>query len=451
LNRSIVDAPGTLRPMLRLALPVLVEQLLGLAVIYSDLALTGHFLGQADMAAMTMLSYIMWLVPSLFSLVGIGATALVARFCGAREFGLARRATHQALLLGALLMLGVMLVVYFAGETLMARLNLSPTALPLAVRYLRLVGLALPAIMLVTVGPACLRGAGDTVSGMLAMGLVNLVNIATAWTLVRGLFGAPELGWDGLAWGVLAGYWAGGMVILVLLLCGRAGLRLVWRELTFDRELSARLLRVGVPGGSDILSVILCQIWFVSIIFRLGNDAGAAHGVAVRIEALAYLPGYAFQIAATTLTGQYLGAKDPKRAARSVGMALLVGGGLMIAAGFVMFFGAEMLVHLFVRSDKVEVIALAAPLLRIVSLSMPALAPLSVLSGALRGAGDTRWPFLITLVGLAGVRIPLAYLFTGHYELGVQGAWYAMVIDLVVRATLITARFQSGVWKRISV
>ncbi|MBI1901268.1 MAG: MATE family efflux transporter [Planctomycetia bacterium] len=451
MNRSLVDTPGTLRPMLRLALPVLVEQLLSLAVIFSDLALTGHFLGQTDMAAMTMLSYIMWLIPSLFALVGIGATALVARFCGAKEFDLARRATHQALLLGAGLMLCVMLVVYFAAEPLLGRLNLSTSALPLAVRYMRLVGLALPAIMLVTVGPACLRGAGDTVSGMLAMGLVNLINIATAWTLVRGSLGAPELGWDGLAFGVLAGYWAGAIVILVLLLRGRAGLRLSWQELTLDRELSGRLLRVGVPGGSDLLSVILCQIWFVSIIFRLGDDAAAAHGVAVRIEALAYLPGYAFQIAAATLTGQYLGAKDPKRAARGVGMALLAGGGLMIAAGLVMLFGAEMLVHLFVKGDKVDVIALAAPLLRIVSFSMPALALLSILSGALRGAGDTRWPFLITLVGLVGVRIPLAYLFTGHYELGVQGAWYAMVIDLVVRATLITARFKSGVWKHIRV
>jgi len=74
-----------------------------------------------------------------------------------------------------------------------------------------------------------------------------------------------------------------------------------------------------------------------------------------------------------------------------------------------------------------------------------------ILTGALRGAGDTRWPLAFTLIGLAGIRLPLAWVLTGWFGLGVAGAWYAMVIDLYLRCMLITARFLHGGWKRVRV
>src|SRR5690606_32260351 len=143
--------------------------------------------------------------------------------------------------------------------------------------------------------------------------------------------------------------------------------------------------RIGIPGGSDMLAIVLCHLWFVSIIFQLGDAAAAAHGVAVRIEALAYLPGTAFQVAATTLTGQFLGARSEARATQSTAVACMLGAAVMSAGGLVLFFGSEMLVRLFVRGDAPDVIAQAVPLLRIVSFAMPVLAVSMVLSGALRG------------------------------------------------------------------
>ncbi len=129
----------------------------------------------------------------------------------------------------------------------------------------------------------------------------------------------------------------------------------------------------------------------------------------------------------------------------------LVATPILITAGACLFFAAEPLVRLFVRADQTEVIGMAAPLLRIVSFSMPALAPMMVLNGALRGAGDTRWPFAITLVGLLGVRIPGAYLLVSGLGWGVNGAWYAMVIDIWVRFLFVGARFLHGGWKLVRV
>jgi len=199
------------------------------------------------------------------------------------------------------------------------------------------------------------------------------------------------------------------------------------------------------------LSITACQLIFISIVNRLSTDEVAAHGVAIRIESLAYLPGYAFQIAAATLAGQYLGARDYPQARRSVLTACATSGLLLTVAGFVLFFGADRLVHLFLSPQQTGVAAIAPALLRIVAFAMPPLALNQVLTGALRGAGDTRWPLAFTFIGFVGVRIPAAYLLSHTFGWGITGAWYAMVADVMVRCALVTFRFNHGGWKRIEV
>ncbi len=437
--------------VLWLAMPVLVEQFLSMLVMLSDTALAGRYLEPAHMASMSLLAYIMWLIPALFSVVSIGATAMTARFTGARDFETARQVTNQAMVLGVGITMLIAAVVGLFGAQLLALMNLSPESAGYALEYLNLLMWVLPGVMLTQIGSACLRGAGDTVTGMRVMALVNVINVAVSWALVQGWWNLPKLGWIGLAWGTAAGYAVGGGLMLAVLIRGRAGLAIRPALLVWNPRVARRILRIGIPGGSDMLAVVLCHMWFVSIIFQLGDVAAAAHGVAVRIEALAYLPGTAFQVAATTLTGQYLGAGDEAKATRSTAAAGLLGALLMSAAGLLLFTAADPLVRVFVRGDEQAVIVQAVPLLRIVSVAMPALAVLLVLSGALRGAGDTRWPFLFTLISMLGVRIPGAYLLTQVWPLGVAGAWYAMIAEIFTRCGLMSLRFWQGGWKRIEV
>lgn len=451
----LVQSPATWRPVLRLALPVLLEQFLGVLVVYSDRALAGHFLGKTHQAAMGTLSYLMWFIPTLFSVAAIAATAMTARFTGAGQLDEARRAANQALLLGALLTLVVAaLLVVLAGPLLHVLHADTPQVAALVQRYLVYVVPVLPGLMLIQVGAACLRGAGDTVSGMLCMAVVNVVNVAASWSLVAGWFGLPRLGWDGVALGTALGYLCGGTLLGWLLIRGRAGLRLQWRLLRPDADLLRRLLRIGIPGGSDALLIVSCHLWFFAIIANLGLLPTAAHALAVGIEAIAYLPGTAFQVAAATMAGQYLGARDRRRAGRSVTAACLMGGGLMVASGALFFACGEAIVRLFVPpldTESQQLAAQAGRLLRIVAVGMPPLALTMIISGALRGAGDTRWPFVFSLVGMLGVRIPGAYALAYGASLGVEGAWYAMVADLYVRCFLVLLRFRHGGWQRIEV
>ncbi|MGB9688294.1 MATE family efflux transporter, partial [Thermogutta sp.] len=97
-----IDEPGVYRPLLRLSWPVLLEQGLALLVGFSDTILTGHYLNESHLAAVNLMAYLLWLLYGLFSVVAIGASALVARYVGARRFMMAERFMHQALLVGFL-------------------------------------------------------------------------------------------------------------------------------------------------------------------------------------------------------------------------------------------------------------------------------------------------------------------------------------------------------------
>jgi putative MATE family efflux protein len=450
--------------MLQLAWPVLVEQLLVMLVGLVDLWLTGNYLEQAHLAAIGMMSYVLWLLPSIFGIVAIGATALTARFVGATDGDSANRVANQAFIAGAALAILVTLAVVLFKSQFVALTQLSAEAAPLAVQYMSVISWIIPAMMIQVVGVASLRGAGDTVSGFLAMAAVNVVNIAVGATLVLGLGPFPNLGWTGLAIGTACGYVTGAVIVLGMFVSGRRGLRLRWSMLRADRSWIYRLLRIGLPGGIDQTAIVCCHLWFLSIINSLGTLPAAAHGLGVRIESLAYLPGAAFQVAAATMAGQFLGAGDWRRASRSVLMALLVGGGLMCGAGALFFFCGRALTAPFLGEQGAPTAAVTVQLLKIVAIAMPPFALSTILTGGLRGAGDTRWPLLFTFTGFLLVRIPLAYYMAWDevviplagwrlpgLGLGVVGAWYAMLIDCCVRSIMVGWRFAHGGWQRVQV
>jgi putative MATE family efflux protein len=466
----VLQSPSSYRPILALALPVLAEEALNLLVGYTDWLLAGRLLpGDDPKAAMGLIAYLLWLLPSLFAAISIGSLAVVARLVGAGQRAEAAHVARQALLLGVVAAAAATLLMFVGGAVFVAAMQLTDGPARLATRYVQIISLAIPLIMLEQVGSACLRGAGDTVSGLAARGCVNLVNVLVSVTLVAGLGPFPKLGWEGLAIGTLCGHVVGGTILLWRLTYGQGGLSLRHRDperqrlLTIDPATMRRILRVGLPGGVDVWSVLAGHLTYAAIINRLGPLAQAAHGLGLQIEAMSYLPGSAFGVAAATLAGQSLGAADPRRAVRSVLASAFCAVLIMSGAGLVLFFAGEELATLFV-GERNELAILTGRLLKIVAFSCPSLAILIVFLGALRGSGDTAWPLAMTLVGLFGVRLPLACLLAWDHVplffleanlpaagLGVAGAWMAMVTDVILRSVLAAGRFFQGGWRKVVV
>jgi Na+-driven multidrug efflux pump len=218
----------------------------------------------------------------------------------------------------------------------------------------------------------------------------------------------------------------------------------------------ARILRISVPAAGESLTNITCQLWFLGLINRLGATATAAHGVAIRCESIAFLTVTAFSVAASTLTGQYLGARRPDLAARAARTSWGLGVLVLSALGVLLYTQAGPMFALFLGGRQPHVASEGVPVLRVVAFALPALATINVLTGALRGAGDTRWPWLFVLLGYLLVRIPLTYLLTtpssdGGLGWGLYGAWIAMFADLCVRAALVASRFLQGGWRTVRV
>lgn len=459
---SLVDQPTLLKPILLLAWPVFLEQLLVLMVGLVDTLLTGRFLETYHMAAMGQMAYLLWMIPAMMSMISIGTTAVVAREVGGGNRTTANLVMNQALVMGFCFSLIMLTSFWFGSSTLLKWLQLSDEASVAAGQYLRWIIPIIPLMAFQQIGVAALRGAGNTISGLWVMGTVNVVNTVLSYLLVSGSFGFPNYGWEGLAMGTAAGYVVGASLVAWGLVSGILGLKIQRSSLYPDKTQIIRILKVGLPGGTDMMATVFCHLWFVGIINSLGTLAAAAHGLAIRVEAIAYAPGTAFQVAAATLTGQYLGAKQSQRASQAIWITCLLS--CLTLSVAVLLFGtsSETVVGLFVTSKDLKLVEEAATLLQIVSIGLIPLAFVLVLSGALRGAGDTQGPLTITFICFVWIRIPLTYVLackeipglSGQWQgldWGVRGAWCAMVSDLIVRAILLAARFLHGKWKTLKV
>jgi putative MATE family efflux protein len=467
----LIDRPlATWQMVLYLAWPVLLQQWLNISVPLVD----SYLAGSADttdtatqiatQSAQTTAVYLSWLIASFTVLVSTGTIALVARFTGAGNRAGAIHTANQAIVLSVVLGLVVSAFGLVGLPALLHLLDVHGQAAELTIAYMRPLLLLLVFPMITCGGVASLIGAGDTRAGLYIYGGVALLNLPLAYVFFHGVGSWPGWGFVGIACGTALTQVLGCIAVLILLVRGRAGLRLHVSQLRPDWRLLARMLRISVPAALDSLSNSAAQLWFFSIVSRLTEAESAAHGIALRLEAVSDQAGVAFGVAAMTLVGQNLGAARPDRAARSGWTAYLFGGGVMLLFSVSFVVLAPTLFHVFCpHPNQQPIVAAGAPVLRLIAFFMPALASTLIFTAALRGAGDTLVPVLFTWCGFLLIRIPLAYLLTSERielgtwgtwpgpNMGLYGAWIAMCVDLLVRGSFFMGRFAGGRWKTIRV
>lgn len=449
-------SPSTLHwSVLTLALPALGEQFLQTLLGLSDLYLAGHLAQAKDMvAAVGMTGQLFLIIQVLLSSVAVGAMALVARHIGQGDRAQADRTARQAMLLGVGIGVAAATVLFVAAPTLLATLGLKDLALTSGIMFTRYLLVGLPIAVLTTLGGACLRGAGDTRGVLIAVGLANIVNIAVAWTLVHGWFGLAPMGLRGIAIGTMTAQIVGGLTMVHLVRSGRRGIRVRFRPIDIQFPLIGRMLRIGWFSGLESLIFTCASTAIAALISHppMSTSDFAAFVITIRVEALSFLPGFAFGVAGGALVGQSLGAGRPKQATHCGWWAFVWGGLLMSLVGGVFVIWPDRLIHLFLSSsDSAETAAKAISMLRICGYIQPFLGMIMIFAGCLKGAGDTRFPALITFGGVFLYRIPGAFLMARVFRLGVIGVWTLMMSDLVIRGLLCMARFVHGGWKKTRV
>jgi putative MATE family efflux protein len=448
---------GALRwHVFKLALPAVGEQFLNMLVGLADTYLVGHISLQAaaqlgygpaeGLAGVGLANYMVWLITTLFMAGAVGGTALIARASGAGDRREANDVVRQSVLIGVLMgIIGGVIMWLFAEQTM--RLFGAPEDIvPLGAGFLRITAFSMPMAGLMFMLNAALRGAGDTKTPLLVMVLVNGLNILISWLLVNGQLGLPALGVTGAAWGMSLGRIAGGVVVLAVLVrgCGMLKLDRLPRP---ESEMLRRILRIGLPTAGEMLAFQSALVLFARLITHLGTVPYAAHNTVITVESISFLPGMGFAVAATTLVGQNLGAANKDLARRSGHEAYLQSAIFMGIMGALFILVPEWLLGLLV--DDPAVVAAGVVPLQVVGIIQPMLAANFVYAGALRGAGDTRWPLLIKLVSPWLIRLPIAFWLIPI--LGLTGAWIAMSVDLALQGVLAWWRFRGDTWERIKV
>ncbi|MFW6280895.1 MAG: MATE family efflux transporter, partial [Halanaerobium sp.] len=188
---------------------------------------------------------------------------------------------------------------------------------------------------------------------------------------------------------------------------------------------------------------------FVRVIASLGTTAFAAHQIAINAESISYMPGFGIAVAATTIVGQNLGAKNPEGAEKGSFEAWKLGSIIMGFMALVFLIFPEQLIKLY--TEDPEIINRGALNLRIIAFSQIPMGTHFIFAGSLRGAGDTKAVFYSTAVSTWIFRLLLGYLLVHTFNYGLPGGWMAMVIDWVVRGSYVFFRFKNGKWKTIEV
>lgn len=441
----------------RLAMPAVSELVLNTLVGLVDIVLVGQmsvatiaYLGYGTapaLAATGLAGEMFWTMSLLFMAIGTGCTALVARATGAKDPDTANAALRQGLLMGLMSAVVMSIIAIGFAESVMRVYRAETLVSDLGAQFIRILGYSFVPTAFMMIGMASLRGAGDTRTPLLIMIVVNLVNVGLSYLLIGGAFGIAPLGVEGAAIGASVARSVGGIITLVLLLRGRAGL---WLRIQFQvqRDMIMRIVRVGWPFAGEQLVFQSALILFIGMINQLGTAAYAAHNLVIRIESLAFLPGWGYGIAASALVGQALGAKRPDEAKAAAYEALTQTSVMMLVLGGVMVAFPEPLLTFFVNDPTV--IAAGIIPLQIAGAFQIAMGANFVLSGALRGAGDTRWPLYTKVISTWGLRLPITYvlLLSGF---GLTGVWIAMGVDFCSQALLAYIRFRQDKWQTMQV
>ncbi|MBU6151285.1 MAG: MATE family efflux transporter, partial [Chloroflexi bacterium] len=392
----VVMTGGELRrDVIRLAWPVVVEQLLSTAVSIADVAITGR-LGTIALAGSGVALQVFFVVLSGLMSVGIGTTVLVAQATGARTPVRAAGALRQGVVFGGVLSIILTIVGIALAGPAVALGGATGEVADTATSFLlvSMLGLA-PLTIQIAVGGA-MRGAGDTRTPMIAGAIVNVINIVGAWALAFGAWGAPDLGIVGAAWGGNIARLVGAVLMVAALFRASTptGIRLGksaplghsgWKP---NLDIGRQFLTLSLPAVIEQLSFSLLFLVFGRILLSLGTTVLGAQRIAFGTGSLAWLPAIGLMIATTSLVGQAVGAKDLVRAAAVTRFAQQLAAGWMVIVGVLFGLFGSAIAGAY-TTDPATIEEAARGFYAFIP-GMPIIGLGFVLGGALRGVGDTR-------------------------------------------------------------
>lgn len=426
-----------------LAIPIIIETIFQTLLGTTDTYFAGNLHDNA-IAAIGVTSLIVNIFIACYTAISIGSSAIISRHIGEKNYKKANLAVKQSIILGLLigLLVGIISAIFY--KPILKISGATEDVLEYAIPYYMIVAVPSVFLCLSLILSSCLRAIKDTKTPMIAVAIVNIINILLNYIFIR-------LGWGiiGLAVATTISRIVTVCILVTKLCMSRNVIHLELKNWHLEKEMVASIARIGIPAGIEKLIMRFGQLLYNSMIISLGTSYYVAHNIAGSIEGYSYIPAFGFGMATATLVGISLGEKDGKKARKITFFTNAITTGCMVIIGVIFYAFAPQLAKIFTKTQEVQ--EMVVSVLRLIAFFQPFAAITQIMTSALQGAGDTKFPMYTTLIGIWGVRVGMGYVFAVICGLGLIGVWYGYALDLTIRGILLTVRFIKGRWQNIRI
>jgi putative MATE family efflux protein len=376
-----------------------------------DASIVGHFVGDVGLAAVGGTSMtIINLFLGFFVGIGSGATVVVAQHYGAKDMDGTSRAVHTVVALS--LAAGALLTVVgtLTSRAMLVYILKTPEeVLGPATMFLQVYFLGIESVLMFNIGSGILRAVGDSLRPLIYLAIGSVINIALDFLLVVGM----KLGVMGAALATLTAQTCAAGMLLTRLARVDDCYRLHLKKIGFDRTVLRDAFRIGLPSGFQSTMYGISNILIQSGVNTFGEQIMAAWAAYSKIDSMFWMIVNAFGISVTTFVSQNFGARKMDRVKKSVrtGYMMAMGASLMVSAIVSTF--AEPFLSVF--TPDAEVIRIGAALIREITPLYFTYVSIEILSGALRGMGESLIPMCMTVVGICVLRLMWLYFVFPHF------------------------------------
>lgn len=398
-TNTIVDGviwKGLLKFFFPIMLGTLFQQLYNTV----DAVVVGQFVGTQALAAVGgSSSQIVNLFIGFFVGLSSGATVIVSQYFGAREDKGVSRAVHTAMALAFIAGAVMTVAGLVLAPAMLEIMNTTEDTMADSTLYLRIVFLSMIPSMVYNVGSSILRAIGDSRSPLYFLAAACLVNVVLDLAFVL-IF---HMGVAGVAIATSIAQAVSAVLVFVALCRAKGSYRIIPREIRPERELLARTVRIGLPTGLQSVLYAVSNIIITTSINGFGTDTVAAWVAFGKVDALFWLILSAFGVAIMTFVGQNYGARKFDRVHKSLKVALAIAAVTSIVYGAVLLLVGQYVFRLFTNDQTVMDVAIYMMMCMVPGYVL--YVPIELISGALRGMGDTLIPTVITAVGICALRV----------------------------------------------
>lgn len=436
------------KTLLAFALPTLGSSILQSLNGSINAVWIGQFLGERALAATTNANIIMFLLVAAVFGFGMASTILIGQNMGRRDIDAVRRVLGTSLGLFALISVFTVGIGWIVAPSILRVLATPAEVYPLALAYLRVIFVAMPAGFLSVLLTMALRGTGDSLTPLKFMALGSVVDVALNPLLIRGWGPVPALGIEGSALATLIANSVSFAALLVYIYAKDLPIRLRGAELRYilpDRALLRTIVVKGIPMGLQMLVVSTSALAMIGLVNRHGTTTTAAYGAANQLWTYVQMPAMAVGAAVSAMAAQNIGAGRWDRVDRITRAGLMMN--LALTGGLVALLTLldRHVLWLFLGQDA-GAIGIATRINLIAGWSFILFGVSMVLSATVRANGAVVGPLLILAIAMGPVRFGLAYAV--EPVIGADAIWWSFPAGSLASMLLTIAYYAHGGWRK---